>query len=93
MLQAQSYSTVLDLAFMLPLNEQVQLVQNIQANILHEQLDELCLTSEEREVVEKHLVNRAEQAHERIVQGHFYTNDQAKQIFNERINRLKKAAV
>lgn len=93
MLQAQSYSTVLDLAFMLPLNEQVQLVQNLQANIENEQLDEYGLTPEQRKVVEQYLVNRVEQAHERIEQGHYYTHEQAKQIFNERINRLKKAAV
>jgi len=93
MLQAQSYSTVLDLASMLPLNEQILLVKTLQANISNEQFDEYGLTSAEREVVAQYLINSVEQAHERIEEGHCYTHEQAKEIFNERISQLKKAVV
>ncbi len=52
--------------------------------------DEYGLLPSEREVVERYLVERAENALERADAGEYYSNEETKQIFADRIQELRQ---
>ena len=105
MLQAQSYSTVLDMAFMLPINEQVQLVQRIQENVLQHNANEClneslrisrkqalageCLSQEEAHQMMQSYVESVEAGIQEIENGDVYTNEQVIEMMQDRLNDYK----
>ena len=81
MLQAQTYSTVLDLAFMLPLNEQIQLVQSIQENVSQHNANE-CLNESLR-------ISR-----EQTLAGECLSQEEAHQVMHDFVvSRTQKVAL
>ena len=82
MVQTQAYSNVLNMAFMLPIKEQRQLIRDVQihlnANIQHRSWDELRAGVREAE--------------EQIASGQYYSSEEDDRLFDEFVtNELKVA--
>lgn len=55
--------------------------------------DEYGLLPDERATVEDYLVDRAEKALERADAGEFYTHEETKQLFADKIQELRQSAI
>lgn len=86
MVQTQPYSNVLNLAFMLPIQEQKQLIRDVQSRLNRLQEPELHRYSWEE------LRAEVREAEEQIARGESYTSEKDDQLFDEFIeNELKVA--
>ena len=81
MVQTQSYSNVLNLAFMLPIKEQRQLIRDVQTNLDHGQ------ETERRRYSWEELRAEVREAEEQIAQGACYTSEEDDQLFDEFITK------
>lgn len=75
MLQAQAYSNVLDLAFMLPIVDQKRLIKDIQAHV--------DLTPELPQYTWEELRAEVHEAEEQIARGEVYSDEEDDRMFDE----------
>ena len=81
MLQAQSYSNVLDMAFMLPLVEQKRLIRDVQA---HVSLIQVPVEEEDTHPYTwDELRARIRESEEQIARGEVYTDVEDDRMFDE----------
>ena len=87
MVQSQSYSNVLNLAFMLPIKEQQQLIRDVQVNLNRGLARELQRYSWEE------LRAEVQEAEDQIANGACYTSDEDDQLFDEFITKELNVAL
>ena len=87
MVQAQTYSNVLNLAFMLPIQEQRQLIRDVQINLDHGQ------KTERRRYSWEELRAGVQEAEDQIAQGACYTSEEDDQLFDEFITKELNVAL
>ena len=87
MLQTQSYSNVLNLAFMLPIKEQQQLIRDVQTN-LNRGLD-----AEHRRYSWEELRAGVQESEDQIAHGAYYTSDEDDRLFDEFITKELNVAL
>lgn len=87
MLQVQSYSNVLNLAFMLPIKEQKQLIRDVQTNLNRGQ------DAERHRYSWDELRAEVQEAEDQISNGAFYTSDEDDQLFDEFITKELNVAL
>lgn len=87
MLQTQSYSTILNLAFMLPIKEQKQLVRDVQIHLKHSREENLHQYSWEE------LRAEVQEAEEQIARGEYYSDEEDNRLFDEFITKEQNAAL
>lgn len=87
MAQAQpTFSGVLDLAFMLPIDEQMQLVKQLQSNLFEQIEPHVYHTTEEQKA-------RLRKAHEDSHAGDILTREEAHQMMDEYIHELTRKVI
>ena len=87
MTQAQpTFNGILDLAFMLPIDEQVQLVKQLQSNLFEQIEPHLYYTTEEQKA-------RLRKAHEDSLAGDTLTRDDAHLMMDEHIQSLTRKVI
>ncbi len=77
MLQAQAYSNVLDLAFMLPIVDQKRLIKDIQAHV------DLAPEVELPRYTWEELRAEVHEAEEQIARGEVYSDEEDDRMFDE----------
>ena len=87
MLQTQSYSNVLNLAFLLPIKEQQQLIRDVQTNLNRGQ------TAEHHRYSWEELHAEVQEAEDQIARGACYTSDEDDQLFDEFITKELNVAL
>lgn len=85
MLQAQAYSNVLDLAFMLPIVDQKRLIKDIQAHV--------DLTPELPRYTWEELRAEVHEAEEQIARGEVYSDEEDDRLFDEYLKNELGVAV
>lgn len=80
MVQTQTYSDVLNMAFMLPLREQKQLIKDMQANVKHPQITVL---NKQRPYTWDELRAGVREAEGQIARGEVYSGEEDDRLFDE----------
>ena len=89
MVQAQSYSNVLDLAFMLPLVDQKRLIRDMQSHINLIPVEEEGL----HRYTWEELRAEVHEAEEQIARGEVYSDEEDDQLFDEFLKNKLGVAV
>jgi hypothetical protein len=79
MMQTQTYSDVLNMAFMLPLREQKRLIKDMQANVKHPRI----AIADERPYTWDELRKGVHEAEEQIARGQVYSGEEDDRLFDE----------
>ena len=79
-MQTQSYSDVLNMAFMLPLQEQKQLIREMQANVKHPRI---IVLNEQSSYTWDELRAGVREAEGQIARGEIYSNEEDDRLFDE----------
>ena len=87
MVQAQTYTNVLNMAFMLPIKEQKQLIRDVQTN-LNRGLD-----PESHRYTWEELRAGVQEAEDQIAQGVCYTSEEDDQLFDDFITKELNVAL
>ena len=90
MVQAQSYSEVLDLAFMLPLVDQKRLIRDIQS---HVNLMPVETSDELHRYTWDELRAEVREAEEQIARGEVYSDEEDDRLFDEHLRNELGVAV
>jgi hypothetical protein len=80
MMQTQTYSDVLNMAFMLPLREQKQLIKDMQANVKHPRIIAL---NDQSHCTWDELRAGVREAEGQIARGEIYSSEEDDRLFDE----------
>ena len=80
MTQTQTYSDVLNMAFMLPLREQKQLIKDMQANVKHPRI---LVLNDQSQCTWDELCAGVREAEGQIARGEIYSSEEDDRLFDE----------